>query len=112
VTHLIADGKVSRPYFGVSYVELNPLVSVSEGLPVDFGILVTSAPSGGPARDGGIVEGDIITSINGQQIDREHPFVNLLYQFQPGDTIDVEIYRRSANEFVVVQLTLETRRDG
>jgi 2-alkenal reductase len=111
VTHLIADGKVNRPYFGVSYVELNPLVSVSEGLPVDFGILVTSAPSGGPARDGGIVEGDIITSINGQQIDREHPFVNLLYQFQPGDTIDVEIYRRSAGEFVVVQLTLETRRE-
>ena len=25
--------------------------------------------------------------------------VNLLYQFQPGDTIDVEIYRRSTDEF-------------
>ncbi len=111
VSILIEEGKVNRPYFGVSYVALNPLVAGSEGLPVDFGILVTSAPSGGPARDGGIVEGDIITSINGQQIDREHPFVNLLYQFQPGDTIDVEIYRRSTDEFVVVQLTLETRRE-
>ena len=112
VSLLIADGKVNRPYLGVSYVELNPLVAVSEGLEIDYGILVTSAPSGGPARDGGIVEGDIITSINGQQIGREHPFVNLLYQFQPGDTIDVEIFRRSTNEFVVVQLTLDTRRDG
>ncbi|HYI15650.1 MAG TPA: trypsin-like peptidase domain-containing protein [Thermomicrobiales bacterium] len=109
---LIAEGKVSRPYFGVSYVALTPLVAGSEGLPVDDGILVTSAPSGGPARDGGIVEGDIITSINGQQIDREHPFVNLLYEFQPGDTIDVEIYRRSTDAFVVVPLTLEARRDG
>jgi S1-C subfamily serine protease len=109
VAILIAEGKVDRPYFGVSYVELNPILAVVEGLPVEYGILVTSAPSGGPAREGGIVDGDIITAINGQQIDREHPFVNLLYQFQPGDTIDVEIFRRSTNETIVVQLTLDAR---
>jgi len=111
VTILIAEGKVSRPYLGVSYIEINPLIAGSEGLPIDYGILVTQAPSGGPARDGGIVEGDIITSINGQAIDREHPFVNLLYGFHPGDTIDVELYRRSTNETIVLQLTLEERRE-
>ncbi|MDQ3547705.1 MAG: trypsin-like peptidase domain-containing protein [Chloroflexota bacterium] len=111
VTILIAEGKVSRPYLGVSYIEINPLIAGSEGLSIDYGILVTQAPSGGPARDSGIVEGDIITSINGQAIDREHPFVNLLYGFHPGDTIDVELYRRSTNETIVLQLTLEERRE-
>ena len=109
VAILIAEGRVDRPYFGVSYVELNPVVAIVEGLPVEHGILVTNAPSGGPAREGGIVEGDIITAINGQRIDQEHPFVNLLYQFQPGDTIDVEFYRRATGETVVVQLTLDSR---
>lgn len=59
----------------------------------------------------GIVEGDIITSINAQPIDREHPFVNLLYQFRPGDTIDIELYRRGTNETITLQLTLETRTE-
>jgi 2-alkenal reductase len=109
MTILIAEGKVSRPYFGVSYEELNPLVAAAYGLPVEQGILVTNVPSGGPAREGGIVEGDIITSINGQQIDREHPFVNQLYQLHPGDTIDVEVYRRTTDETLTFNLTLQAR---
>ncbi|HEX5164481.1 MAG TPA: trypsin-like peptidase domain-containing protein, partial [Thermomicrobiales bacterium] len=111
MTILIAEGKVSRPYFGISYVELNPLVAAASGLPVEQGILVTNVPSGGPAREVGIVEGDIITAINGQQIDREHPFVNLLYQLHAGDTIDVEVYRRTTDEALTFQLTLQARAE-
>ena len=109
VTLLIADGRVSRPYLGVSYIELNPQVAIWEGSPFDYGILVTNAPSGGPARESGIVEGDIVTSINGQAIDREHPFVNLLYQLRPGDTIEVGVFRLTTEETLTFQLTLEER---
>jgi S1-C subfamily serine protease len=108
-TILIADGAVARPYLGISYIPLTPLTAEAEGLPIENGVLVTDVPSGGPAREAGIMKRDVITHMNGQAIDRANPFVNILYQFKPGDTVDIELFRPSTNEIIVLQLTLKTR---
>jgi S1-C subfamily serine protease len=108
-TILIAEGSVARPYLGITYIPITPLTADAEGLPVDNGVLVTDVPSGGPAREAGIVRRDVITHINGQAIDQANPFVNILFQYKPGDTIEVEIYRPSTNETIVLELTLKTR---
>jgi S1-C subfamily serine protease len=106
---LIAEGKVARPFLGITYIPLTPLTAEAEGLPIEHGVLVTDVPSGGPARDAGIVKRDVITHINGQAIDQANPFVNILYQYKPGDTVDIELYRPATNETITLQLTLRTR---
>jgi S1-C subfamily serine protease len=40
-----------------------------------------------------LAPGDIITKIQGDPIDSEHPFQNQLFQFEPGDRISVQILR-------------------
>jgi 2-alkenal reductase len=109
VTILIADGKVDRPYLGISYRLITPFTAELEGISVQNGILITDMPSNGPASDSGMHRGDVLTKINGQQIDQENPFVNLLYQYRPGDTVDVELFRPQTNETITLQLTLATR---
>jgi 2-alkenal reductase len=111
VTLLIADGKVERPYLGISYEVVTPLIAESLELPVDHGVIVTDLPSNGPARDAGILVGDIITRINGQELNREHPFVNVLFQHKPGETVEIELVRPDTSEVIVLQLTLGLRPD-
>lgn len=111
VTILITEGKVTRPFLGISYIPLTPLTADMEGLTVEDGILVTEVPSGGPARNAGVLRGDVITSINGQAIDRANPFVNLLYQFKPGDIVVISVYRPSTDETLALELTLGVRPD-
>jgi 2-alkenal reductase len=111
VTLLITDGKVERPYLGISYEVVTPLIAESLELPVDHGVIVTDLPSNGPARDAGILVGDIITRINGQELNREHPFVNVLFQHKPGETVEIELVRPDTSEVIVLQLTLGLRPD-
>jgi 2-alkenal reductase len=47
----------------------------------------------GPGAQAGIVEGDIITAIEGVTIDTEHPLDAVLSQFAPGQTVTLAIIR-------------------
>src|ERR1035437_10464521 len=66
-------GKISRPYVGVRYVNVTEDLKDKLNLSVDYGILVqrgaTSADvaviPGSPADKAGIIENDIILSVNG-----------------------------------------------
>ncbi len=52
-------------------------------------------------------EGDIITAINGQRLDAEHPLDLLLTQYAPGDELTLSVLR--GGRTLEVKLTLATR---
>lgn len=63
---------VGFPYGnGVAGAELS---TISEGLGkalgVGSGVLVTSAPAGSPAYESGLVDGDVISKVGGQEVRR------------------------------------------
>jgi 2-alkenal reductase len=101
-TLLIEEGVVVRPYMGIVYQAVTPRFASAEGLPIDYGVLITDVPNG-PARDAGVRAGDIITEINGERIDQDNPLVNVLFQYKPGDTIEVEVYRPTTDETLTIQ---------
>lgn len=111
VNTLISDGEVVRPYLGISYQEVTPNVASIEGFDVQYGVWVRDLPTGGPAATSGIQVNDIITALNGEKIDQENPLEDLLFQHQPGDTIQVEVHRPSTGETLTFDVTLETRPD-
>ena len=111
VSSLIDNGQVIRPYLGISYEPVTPRSATAQGFEVQNGVLITELPTGGPAASAGLQVGDIITRLNGEQIDQDNPLVNLLFQYEPGETIQVEAYRPGTGETLTFDVTLETRPD-
>ena len=111
VTQLIDGGTVVRPYLGITYQAISPSAATTQGLDVENGVIVTDLPTGGPAASAGLQVNDIITKLNGEQIDLDNPLVNMLFQYEPGETIQVEVHRPSTGETLTFDVTLETRPD-
>lgn len=92
---LIVEGYIARPSLGANWGWITPQISVRYRLPVEFGVYLTEIIPGGPAEKTGLQRGDILTEINNQPIDDEHPFINLLFQYEPGQVVLFTVIRGS-----------------
>jgi S1-C subfamily serine protease len=118
MSQALAHQPLTRPYMGVRYEMIDPQVKADQHLTLDQGALIISSPdesgatqpaiiAGGPAEKAGLKEGDVITAVEGQAIDNEHPLDLVLSGYAPGQTIDLTVVRDG--QTIHVQLTLGTR---
>ena len=108
-TEIIEDGEVSYPFFGVVSQPVTDEVAAGADLMVDYGQYVVSAEAGQPAAEAGIQEGDVLLTVDGQRIDEQNSFTELLFALEPGDTVEVTVQR--GGEEVTTQVTLGTREE-
>jgi serine protease Do len=99
---LIATGFVDYPYLGIRWQWLTPQIIRAYNLPVDAGVYIARIDAGSPAEKAGLQQGDIITHIGDQVIDKDHPYINVLYSYSPGDTTTLSIVRGEQNLDVTV----------
>ena len=92
---LIANGKVSHAYLGVS-------IQTSNG-----GVSVGSVRSGSPASRAGLRSSDVITSLDGTSVKTANALEALISAKKPGDHVTLTIRRSGATRSVAV--TLGTR---
>ncbi|MCJ7702958.1 MAG: trypsin-like peptidase domain-containing protein [Anaerolineales bacterium] len=90
---LIEKGYFSYPYLGIRWQWLTPQITQRYDLPVEGGVYISSVDSGSPADQAGLQEGDIITQMGNQTLDEEHPFINVLYNYTPGEITALQIVR-------------------
>jgi S1-C subfamily serine protease len=64
---ILQPGSVTRPWIGIRYQEITPRMAEEFDLPVSQGARVMEVTPGSPAERGGLREGDIIVSVDGQQ---------------------------------------------
>jgi putative serine protease PepD len=93
VPQLRAGQKIERPYIGVSTA---PSTS--------GGATVAEVTPGSPADRAGIGQGDVITKINGEEIQTPDDVAGAITDKKPGDSIDIEVRRGPAAESVQVEL--------
>ena len=62
---------------------------------------------GSPAEQAGLEAGDIITAVNGQALDGQHPLDLVTSQLAPGQTVTLEVLRDG--QTLTIQVTLGTR---
>jgi 2-alkenal reductase len=103
---LIADGQVERPYMGITYQLLTPRAAAALDLGTDHGALVATVVNG-PAREAGVRVDDIITAIDGEEINQKNSLQSMLFKYKPGDTITLTILR--GGETIELDLTLDVR---
>jgi serine protease Do len=105
-------GKIVRPYMGVRTVNITKELAKANNLSVDHGALVypgsgvsefAVAPSS-PADKAGIVQNDIILSINGEEINENTPVTQIVQKYNPGDEVELTILHKGKES--KVKLTL------
>ena len=108
---LIANGRVARPYLGVDYELLTPEDALT-GVNRDHGALLTDIADDGPARRAGLLRGDVVTAINGEQITTRRSLLQVLSQYQPGDTVALRVLRDTQEQDVQITLIERPNSDS
>lgn len=110
IEQAIKTGKITVPYIGVYYVQLDKNEAEERKLDVDYGALVVSSEGAkaiikdSPAEKAGLKEGDIILSVNKVKITSKTPLATVVRNYKPGDTIGLEIKR--GQEILNINITL------
>src|SRR6201988_483116 len=90
---LIKFGSVKRGQLGVSMYTVPPDIAHSLGLANAVGALVSQVVEGSPADKAGIRTGDVITSVNGQQVKSNSELRNAIGLLRVGDRMDIGLVR-------------------
>jgi S1-C subfamily serine protease len=101
---LINEGKVVRPWLGVSVATVTPAIQQYYHLSVDAGALITSISSGSPADEAGLKAGDVITKIGDEDISTSEELVTAIGSHQIGDQVEIVYHRGNGQELTSVTL--------
>jgi len=106
------NGKIVRPVLGIRYIAISKALAERNNLAVQYGALVSRGETasavavlkGSPADKAGIVEGDIVLSINGEDITIDNQLAPIIAQYQVGDVVELELFRNGKEEKIKVTL--------
>lgn len=110
IEQLEADGKVARPFIGISTASINKVpqqyrdqVQLPED--VEGGMVVAQVETGSPAENANLQQFDVITKINGNKITSLIDLRKYLYkETEIGETVELEIYRDGEKQTVSLEL--------
>jgi S1-C subfamily serine protease len=106
---------LTRPWMGITYQEINPLLQEERGLMLGYGALIapqegisgSAVFEGSPADVAGLRDGDIITHVDGTRVDGDDPLDGILTQYHAGETISLRVLR--GDQVLDLSLVLGTR---
>jgi serine protease Do len=90
---LVATGKVSRGYIGVSVQDLTPALAETFRLKAKDGALVADVVPGSPAAKSGLESGDVVTKLGGKAVGDARHLKLSVANLAPGASVPVEIVR-------------------
>jgi serine protease Do len=90
---IVAKGHASHARLGVTVQDLNQALAESFGLSRPDGALVSSVDPDSPAAAAGLKAGDVITQVNGSQIERAGDLSNRIGMDEPGSRVTLKVWR-------------------
>lgn len=105
-------GKLQQPYLGVLYIPITSDIASEYNLSISQGAWVPPAAvtgqasviAGGPAANGGLQAGDIITAIDGQQLNQNTSLTSIIDKDQVGQVVALSVQRGSKTLSIKVTL--------
>lgn len=99
---IITTGTVTRGWIGVEPQDVTPEIAESFSLAQKSGAIVAGVLQGGPADKAGIKPGDILMSIDGEDITDTTKLLNVVAQIKPGTPAKVHVVRKGKELDVTV----------
>jgi serine protease Do len=93
IEELKQNGSVSRGWLGVQIQPVNEDIAESLGLDKPHGAIVASILGTGPAGDSGIESGDVILTVNGNEVEDARDLARIIGNMDPDDEAKMEIWR-------------------
>jgi serine protease Do len=94
---LRAHGRVERGWLGVSVADVTTPDGQRRRAP---GVVIASVDRNGPAARAGMRPGDVVTALNGQQVDSSRDLIRSVAAVTPGGSMNVTV-RRQGREIEV-----------
>lgn len=112
ITSVKQFGRIVRPWLGVRYVLINEEMAKANNLTVNYGALIVKGQNktdlavvpGSPADKAGLVENNIILTVNGVKIDESHSLATVVGKYSPGDIINLKILDKGEEKIIQVKL--------
>lgn len=107
VSHVVDQlkefGETRRGWLGVRIQDVSPDVAEAMGLAAAKGALITDVPDG-PAKDSGLLAGDVILTFNGDEIDDVRDLTRTVADSPIGEDVPVLVMRAGSEQTVQVKL--------
>lgn len=108
-SQILATGRVRRGYLGVVIQDLTPDLAASLDLRDVEGVLVSDVLENGPADQGHVEPGDVITKVDGQPTLTAAQLRNRVALIAPGSKVALDVLREGKSKRMTVTLV---EKDG
>lgn len=99
---LIEEGKVIRPWVGVSIQDVTQQIAEYYQLEEAKGTVVAEVLPGTPAESAGLQRGDVILEVNEQPVEDAQDFINKIQETQVGDNVMLLVHREGGARLIGV----------
>ena len=103
-TELVAKGKVTRGWLGVSIQPLSAELAKSFGAKDAKGVLISDVMTDSPAAKAGIKPGDIVLEFDGKKVDAPADLQRAVGLASPGHDAKVKIWREQGEKTVEMKV--------
>jgi serine protease Do len=104
VNDLLRFGEVHRGLLGVSITNVDSRVAKGVGLPKPMGVLVQGLQKDMPAEQAGIKVGDVILSVNGEEVVSVNDLQIKIASKNPGQEVKLKVWRNNRELTYYVRL--------
>lgn len=87
----------SRPILGITTIKLNEYRAQLYGIRLSKGLLVSALNKGAPVENSGLQVYDVITKINGKNVESVEDVQAIISKFKVGDTVTATVARQNEN---------------
>jgi serine protease Do len=101
---ILKYGEVQRGLLGIMIQSLTPSLADAFNLPNRKGVVVSQVNANSPAAQAGIKSGDIIESINGQNVTEAAQVTNVVGLMRVGTTVNLNVLRNGKTQKFSVTL--------
>jgi serine protease Do len=103
-TELVAKGKVTRGWLGVSIQPLTPELAKGFGLKEPKGVLISDVVQDSPADKAGIAAGDIIVEFDRKRVETPQDLQKAVGLTAPGKSVPIKVWRDKGEKALEIRI--------
>ncbi len=90
---IIETGRVERGWLGIDMLPLSPMLA--HELDIEGGVVIKEIVGDGPAKQAGLIAGDIITAVGGRTTENIVRLSNAIMLTKPDEPVEIEFIRNT-----------------